>query len=442
MGKNEKRSNIILLLCASLLLGVLIFCFEFCIKASDWVSFPGSPHIYTAGNISRGIITDREGDMLLSIGEARTYADDALLRKATVHYLGDRTGRVSAAALSNYACEIASYDIVNGVYAYSRTGATVRLTLFSKLQKAALNALGEKNGTVAIYNYRTGELLCAVTSPTFDPDGELTEVDSMYLNRFTQCLYVPGSIFKIVTLAAALEENPAIQNRIFTCNGVYGNITCEIAHEKQTLQEAFRNSCNCAAAQIAVELGAEKMTAYAEKFGVSTQVAFDGITTVEGNYDVIGHRPVDLAWSGVGQGTDQINPCTFLTFVGAIAGGGQGFAPHIVQEIRDDHKVLYKAEPAERERILSPETAGILQAYLRNNVADSYGDDHFAGLAVCAKTGTAEVGGGKKPNAMLTGFALDEEYPVAFIICVEDGGYGGQVCFPIAQSILQCLVDN
>jgi len=295
-----------------------------------------------------------------------------------------------------------------------------------------------------VYNYQTGQLLCAVTSPTFDPDGIGEEMDSMYLNRFTQGLYTPGSIFKIVTLAAALEDDPAVQNRLFTCTGFlsYGadQITCERPHGTQTLKTAFRNSCNCAFAQIAVSLGGEKLTFYAEKYGVTESISFDGITTAKGNYNVTDQRDVDIAWSGVGQFADQINPCAFLTFVGAIAGGGEGVTPCLVDEIRDGYAVLYKAEPAKRERILSAEAAELLQTYLRSNVADGYGDAHFAGLTVCAKTGTAEVGGDKKPNAMLTGFALDEAYPVAFIICVEDGGYGSKVCIPIAQSILECLV--
>ena len=75
-------------------------------------------------------------------------------------------------------------------------------------------------------------------------------------------------------------------------------------------------------------------------------------------------------------------------------------------------------------------------------MADKYGDENFAGLTICAKTGTAEVGTERKPNAMLTGFALDEEYPIAFIICVEDGGYGSAVCIPIAQQVLSAIVEN
>lgn len=85
---------------------------------------------------------------------------------------------------------------------------------------------------------------------------------------------------------------------------------------------------------------------------------------------------------------------------------------------------------------MSAETAQILQTYMRENVQQLYGDSNFGGLTVCAKTGTAQVGGDKKPNAMLSGFVLDESYPLAFIVCVEDGGYGSTVCIPIAAKVL------
>ena len=85
---------------------------------------------------------------------------------------------------------------------------------------------------------------------------------------------------------------------------------------------------------------------------------------------------------------------------------------------------------------MSAETAKILQAYLRNNVQQRYGDGYFPGLQVCAKTGTAEVGGDQKPNAMLAGFVMDEDYPLAFMVCVEDAGYGGTGCLPIASQVL------
>ena len=86
---------------------------------------------------------------------------------------------------------------------------------------------------------------------------------------------------------------------------------------------------------------------------------------------------------------------------------------------------------------MSTQTAEILQSFLRNNVQNYYGEDAFPGLTVCAKSGTAEVGGDKRPNAMFTGFVADPEYPLAFLAAIEDGGYGRPVCVPILSQILQ-----
>ena len=91
--------------------------------------------------------------------------------------------------------------------------------------------------------------------------------------------------------------------------------------------------------------------------------------------------------------------------------------------------------------MVSAQTAEILTEYMRSNVQNKYGDEYFPGLQVCAKTGTAEVGGDKKSNAMLAGFVMDREYPLAFIVCVEDGGYGAQVCMPIASKVLPACVE-
>ena len=101
----------------------------------------------------------------------------------------------------------------------------------------------------------------------------------------------------------------------------------------------------------------------------------------------------------------------------------------------------YTAKPQKVENTISKNTARIVTEYMRNNVKNKYGDEYFPGLAVCAKTGTAEVGGDKKPNAMLAGFVADGNYPLAFIVCVEDGGYGAKVCLPIASQVLGACVE-
>lgn len=447
MNRIARRAGITILLALLLVAGLSFFVAEYAIEANDWVIFSGSPHIYNGGNIGTGTVIDREGNMLLDMNDGRTYASSLELRKSTVHWLGDRNGSVNAPALTTYSAELAGYDILNGVYHYGENSGIAQLTLSGTVQKAALEAMGSYKGTVAVYNYKTGELICAVTTPTFDPDnvpdveGDTSGAyEGIFYNRFTQSTYIPGSIFKIVTLAAALEEISDIEEQSFYCDGSYtldGDvITCERGHGTQDLQSAFRNSCNCAFAQVVLQIGAEKLEEYVEQFGVVESVAFDGISTATGNYEAVGALEANIAWSGIGQYNDQVNPCTFLTFVGAVANGGKGVAPYLVEQVLVETTRTYSSRTDSMPRIMSADVAETVQEYMRSNVADKYGDSNFKGLTVCAKTGTAEVGGDKRPNAMLAGFATDEEYPLAFIVCVEDGGYGSDVCIPIASKVL------
>lgn len=452
MNRVASRAAIAVLLALLLIAGLGFFVAEYLMNAEDWVMFAGSPHVYTGGNIGCGIVTDREGTLLLDMNGDRTYAESKALRKSTVHWLGDRYGSISAPALPAHAADLAGYDLLNGVYAYADASGVAKLTLSGKVQTAALEAMEGKKGTVAVYNYETGAILCAVTTPNYDPDNvpdvekdDSGKYEGMYVNRFTQSAYIPGSIFKIVTLAAALEEFPDAQDMTFKCSGSLeldgGKITCEKSHGKQTLKEAFQNSCNCAFAELALKIGPEKMEAYVDAFGVTDVISFDGIETAEGNYQAAGEKRIDIGWSGVGQFNDLVNPCAFLTFVGSIAGGGEGAMPYVVENVLVGNTRTYTAKPQKVENTISKNTARIVTEYMRNNVKNKYGDEYFPGLAVCAKTGTAEVGGDKKPNAMLAGFVADGNYPLAFIVCVEDGGYGAKVCLPIASQVLGACVE-
>jgi peptidoglycan glycosyltransferase len=172
-------------------------------------------------------------------------------------------------------------------------------------------------------------------------------------------------------------------------------------------------------------------------------VSFDGITTAKGKFQADA-SPVNLAWGAIGQYTDLINPCSFLTYVGAIANGGEGVTPYVVEKITTEDGVAYKAKTQLRDRVMSKETAAVLKEYMRNNVASKYSDSYFPGLNVCAKTGTAEVAGSDH-NAMLAGFVMDEAYPLAFVVCVQDAGYGITQALPIASKVLaECknVLDN
>ena len=112
-----------------------------------------------------------------------------------------------------------------------------------------------------------------------------------------------------------------------------------------------------------------------------------------------------------------------------------------MQRITCGDRQTYKAVTKYGNRIMSQEIASELQRMMRNNVLEKYGQENFPDLEVCGKSGTAQVGGDKDSNAMFTGFVLDEGYPIAFFVAVEDSGSGREVCIPILSQVLEACME-
>ena len=447
MKKVSGRAIFPLILAIVLLAGTVLLCVRYFVKAGEWVTFSGSPHVYTGVNLDGGVVTDRDGTLLLDSTDGRTYSADAVTRTATMHLLGDRYGYIQAPLLGSFADDMIGFDKINGLYGAEGTEANAALTLSAAAQTAAYQALGNYHGTVGVYNYKTGEILCAVTSPSYDPDN-MPDVDAdtsgvydgVYVNRFFQAAYTPGSIFKIVTLAAAIETVPDWESLTFTCEGktIIGGqeIICEGVHGTITLKQALAHSCNVAFGELAGKVGTKALMEYAEKLGLSESLECDGIPVKAGTVDLKDADAGDLAWAGIGQYTDQVNALTFMRAMGRIAGGGTGAEPYLMAKITRGEKTAYEAKTETSSRALKAETAAKLTEYLRNNVATMYGDWQFGGLNVCAKSGTAEHEG-ETADAMFAGFCVDENCPLAFVVFVENGGSGSAVAAPIAAKVLQ-----
>ena len=452
MNRIANRSWIVIVVALALVAGTVFFAWEYVTNGRDWAMFAGSPYVYSGSKLSAGLVTDRAGELLLNMNGGMAYSQDPALRQAMLHWIGDRDGNVYTPYYDYYTVEMVGYDLLNGVYAYGGGAGQMQLTLSGEAMKVALEAMGDRKGTVAVYNYMTGEILCALSTPTFDPDdppdlsGEDAQLyDGIYLNRFMQSAYLPGSIFKIVTAAAALEIIPDIMEQTFTCTGKLevggGSVTCESYHGTQNLRKALTNSCNCAFAQIALQIGGEKLQQYADAFGITSEVSFDGWTTTAGQFEGGDAQPYGLAWSGIGQYTDLVNPCQYLSFMGAIAGGGVGAKPYVVESIVIGDTDAHRAETQMGQRIMSLSTARTIQELMRGNVEGHYGVENFPDVWVCAKTGTGELDGDIEPNATLCGYVLDERYPLAFMVVVQEGGYGRQTCIPIITPVLEACMD-
>ena len=456
MNRVTNRTWLMALFILVLVGGMVFFLGDYWLNADQWVASPGSPHVYNNTNLGCGTVVDRSGNVLLDIGTERSYSADATTRKSTLHWLGDRKGFISASAVSNYAGSMVGFDRINGIYNSGEDGGEAELTLSARVQNAAYEAMNGRKGTVAVYNYKTGEILCAVTTPTFDPDnvpdieGDTSGAyEGVYLNRFTQSTYIPGSIFKVVTTAAALDCVPDIYDQTFTCTGriEYGEgeniatVTCENAHGTLDLRSALANSCNCAYAQIAELIGRSNMEKYVKQFQVMEPLEFDGVTTARGNYNIEGAGAASFAWSCIGQHSDTVNPARYMAFMGAIASGGQGAEPYIVEQVTCGEEVTYEASTQKSDRIMTREVAETLKAYLRSNVKNIYGDWRFPGVNVCGKSGTSQLGGGETSNAMFAGFVDEEKYPLAFICVVENGGYGSTACIPVLSQVLSACIN-
>ncbi|MDY2968600.1 MAG: penicillin-binding transpeptidase domain-containing protein [Butyricicoccus pullicaecorum] len=452
MRKIEKRAVLCLIIALALIAGLGLFCFRFVTNAADWAAYPYNRHMYSnSGQLLSGTILDRDGDVLTEVKDGeRVYYPDATVRRATVHAVGDGSGYIGTGALTAFADRLSGYNLITGGYSPLGSGRNLTLTLDAYLNVTAYNAMDGRQGTVGVYNYKTGDILCMVSTPSFDPENPpdaSSAEDGIYLNRFLSSAQVPGSIFKTVTLTAALENLPDLKDRTFTCTGettVGGTvITCPKPHGKMDIESAFANSCNGVFGALAAELGGDTMTKYVEQAGLTRRMSVDGIMTAAGHYDVRDADKGQIGWSGVGQYTDTVNPCNMMTYMGAIANGGTAAVPRLILDITTPSGIPTSWQRTEEtDTLVQASTASQVKEMMKNNVVQTYGTDRFRGLDIGAKSGTAEVGGDKRPNAWFAGFLDDPEHPYAFIVLVENGGGGASVAGEIAATVLQACVDK
>lgn len=448
MKKIEKRAIMCLLLAFVLLIGVGVFSYRYFAYGDDWASYEGNRDVYAEGDLSKGTLYDANGALLMqNTAEGMIFNDSSSVRKALMHITGDKDNNISTGANRAFTDELIGYDFINGIYSLNNAGKDVYLTLDSGVCATAYEALDGRNGTVGVYNYKTGEIVCMVSAPTYDPiDPPSSPEDGSYINRFTSATFVPGSIFKLVTSAAAIENLDDAYSWQVDCTGShsYGGeykVTDLSAHGTVDLKKALEVSCNVYFGQLAEKLGPGLMKEYTEKAGLMRSYDINGIKTAEGTFD-FPDSGMNLAWTGIGQWEDMINPCAMMVYMGAIANDGEAVLPSIIKPTSFIDRQLAKLPKfgTKTKSMIESSTAVSLTEMMANNVENHYGSGNFPGLSVCAKSGTAEVGGNKSPHAWFAGFLNDEANPYAFIVLVENGGYGADVAGSVANSVLQDIV--
>ena len=397
-------------------LGVTIY-----LNGADWVRFHplNAASQQDANKLASGDIFDRNDTALLTVnGDDVRYSDDRDVRMATLHMIGDPRGNISTGVRTLYDDMLTGYNFKDGVYYLKEYGKgnNLYLTLDSSACAAAYRAMGKYKGAVGVMNYKTGELLCAVSTPSYDVNNAPTTLltdeaySGVFVNRLFQSKYTPGSTFKIVTSIAAIENVEDIYERTFTCRGKIqygtGTVICHKSsgHGIISFKKALNVSCNAAFAQIAELVGADAMNTTANNLGFNRGYVIDGIRVSEDAFRLDGTSVSDLAWAGIGQYETTVTPIHMLMIAGAIANNGTGLQPYWMQRaIAPSGQTTYLAPAPKTAFTLSEETAQQMQTLLRSNVVNEYSDSKFPGLTMCGKTGTAEYDG-QRSYAWFVGF--------------------------------------
>ena len=455
MKMTSRRGFVVLLLVVAVVTGLVFLSYKLAVNGENWATLRANEHLTEDGSfIAAGHITDRNGEILAKTeNNERIYNDSERIRRSTLHIVGDTEGYISSGVQTAYKTQLIGYNRITGLHSLIKNGRgnDVKLTLDSELCAVAYDKLNGRKGVVAAYNYETGELLCSVSSGNYDirnkpspeeiAENKNGQYDGIYMNRLIDGLYTPGSTFKIVTAASAIENKKNINDWEYTCEGetvIDGvKVTCPHSHGKLSFKTAFSNSCNCAFAQLSVDLGKEKLTATAKKFGFDESFSFGKGQTEKSRIDLSDAEKGDVAWAGVGQYTTLVNPYHMLTLVGSLANGGTAVLPYAVSTVATpDGRVVEETIAVTREYV-SSDVAKQIKELMRFTVEDNYGDWRFKGLQMCGKTGTAEISDEEEPHSWFVGFSENPACPVAIVVVVENGGWGSSAALPIASSVME-----
>ncbi len=451
MKKIERRAIMCLLLAVVLLAGLCVFIFRDVSNGAKWATYQGNRDVYAEGKLAKGALYDRHGELLMrNTSDGMKYNENSDVRAACLHITGDPGNNIATGVNRLYLDKLIGYDFINGIYSMNNSGRDLYLTLDAGMCADAYAAMEGRSGTVGVCNYKTGEILCMVSGPTFDPEDPPDSEDvepGTYINKLTGATFAPGSTFKLITSAASIENLSDAFDYEIDCDGSvdYGDgdmVTDVEAHGEVDLKKALEVSCNCYFGKLAEEkLGGKLIGEYAEKAGLTTSYDIDGLTTVPGTFDFDVKGP-GLAWTGIGQYKDMVNPCAMMIYVSAIANGGEAMMPSILDSRSLVGKQVSRIT-SRSKKMIEEETAAELKEMMANNVENHYdGDYNFPDLPLCAKTGTAEVEGQDSDNSWFVGFLDDEEHPYAFVVLIEEGGAGIDAAGSVANQILQEAVGN
>ncbi len=405
----------------------------------------------------RGTIFDRNGTVLAETkvageGSTRSYPYHQLYSHL-VGYSHKQYGRAGIEAFYNdELLGLTNDQLVSKLFDRLSNekikGNHLYLTLNHQLQAKAYELLGGKRGAVVALDPKTGEILAMVSKPDFDPNQLaesweylINDEGSPLLNRAISGLYPPGSTFKPLMAAAALE-NPEIQTD-YDCTGsivVDGYTLSDYnskGHGYLDLRGSLVVSCNTNFARIALALGEERVMEMAKRFSMHNSLETD-FPVQRNRFPYQSLQPTELAAVSIGQGKLLVTPLHMAATASVFANGGMMPQPRIIKEIRSADGKLLREVDIESKKILNPQIADTVKEMMVGVVNEGTGKNAaINGVQVAGKTGTAENESGET-HAWFIGFAPAEDPQIAVAVILEkEGSTGGATAAPIARELMR-----
>ena len=435
--------------------------FQF-VKSEDFINSPyNKRQDLFARKVTRGEIISADGHIL---AETITDTDGTETRyypyaNMFAHVVGFSTnGKSGLESIANFnllrSHTMTLEKVVNELQGEKNIGDNVVTTLNYDLQDTAYEALGKYDGAIVVMEPSTGKILAMVSKPDYDPNNiaedwdELTAEDSessVLLNRATQGLYPPGSVFKIFTTLEYVHENSDYEDYSFDCNGKFTEgdsvIHCykNKRHGQEDLIGSFADSCNSSFASLGLTLNPDSFTELCDSmlFNTSLPLRFE---SSKSSFSLDADADVSTVLeTSIGQGKTLVTPMHMALVVSAIANDGVLMNPYLIDHTENYNGIVVDAyEPTEYGTLLSTEDASLMQTFMREVVEDGTGE-RLSGQSYTAagKTGTAEFStSSKASHARFVGYAhREDKEDIAVAVIVEDSGSGSEYAVPIAKKI-------
>ncbi|HHX38224.1 MAG TPA: hypothetical protein GX717_09630 [Clostridiaceae bacterium] len=397
-----------------------------------------------------------------SEGGDRLYAEDAGVAASCLQIVGDYTHNIANTIESEYQGFLLGTgrplmtQIQLDLSGKGLDGDDITLTLNAELNQLAWELLGDQRGAVVLLDYTTGDILASVSTPTTLPDNVISYTDipdSALYNRAFLGTYAPGSSFKFITAAAWFTSPEYDPDFTVECLGSTPLIepdgvkeANDSTHGTLGLQEALNVSCNFFFGEVGVRVGDRHLRETIREFGIGNPIAVDRLSVTQAAFR-LPDRDSTRSWISIGQPVADselaISPLQMAMTVGAVANNGTVMAPHLINHMTTPLDTIYQERQVRALWQACDEvTAAQVKAWLIGSVAEGTGSGaQVEGYTIGGKTGTTEVEGQEKDNALFLGFIDDPDHPYAIAVVCEDAGFGAANSAPIASRMFQRAIE-